>query len=74
MAKLLIFDAFTRLICKKGMSQITHFCGVKSLARKSGSVKFGQISCLYWIITILNKAPPAQPCEQFEHVEPGPLL
>ena len=23
-----------------------------------------------WIIKILNRLPPAQPCEQFEHVEP----
>ena len=39
MPKLLIFDAFTLLIPKK-LSQITHFCGVKLLAWKSGCVKF----------------------------------
>ena len=38
MHKLLIFDAFTRLIREK-MSQITHFWGVKFLAWKSSSVE-----------------------------------
>ena len=40
MPKLLIFDAFTLLICEKKLSQITHFCGVKLLAWKSGCVNF----------------------------------
>ena len=39
MTKWLIFDAFTGLTCKK-ISQITHFCGVKLLAWKSGGVNF----------------------------------
>ena len=39
MPKLLKFDEFTLLICEK-MSQITHFCGVKLLAWKSGCVKY----------------------------------
>ena len=40
MPKLLVFDAFTLLICEKKMSQITQFCGVKFLAWKSGCVNF----------------------------------
>ena len=39
MTKLLIFDALTLLICEKNV-KITHFCGVKLLAWKSGCVKF----------------------------------
>ena len=40
MTQLLIFDAFTMLIREYRMSLITHFCGVKLLAWKSGCVKF----------------------------------
>ena len=40
MPKILLFNAFALLCREWKMSQITHFCGVKYLAWKSGGVKF----------------------------------